>query len=184
MPSPSRMNVSPVYMQANPGMVDVLSRFGERALIDIELKSGVSVAWTGAVTEEAGVSTRLAARVLEVVERAGAATRVLVSSAGPRVLTWVREAARDVAVQWSVYTLDIARDVAFAARAGFDVISPQDYAATERNVAAAHGGGLAVFIYTRGGEARMRRLIELGTDAVKTGRPDRLRDVAARLGRV
>lgn len=81
-------------------------------------------------------------------------------------------------------TLDIAREAAFAAAAGFDVLSPQDYAATEANIARAHEQHLAVHIYTGGDDAQIARLIEVGADAVKTGRPDRLRAVAARLGRV
>jgi glycerophosphoryl diester phosphodiesterase len=82
-----------------------------------------------------------------------------------------------------VFALDIGRDVAWAADEGFDVISPQDYAATEANIAAAHARGLAVHIYTAGDVGRMARLIELGADAVKTARPDRLRETAVRLGR-
>jgi len=40
-----------------------------------------------------------------------------------------------------------------------------------------------VHIYTRGEDDRVARLIGMGTDAVKTGRPDTLRAVAVRLGR-
>jgi glycerophosphoryl diester phosphodiesterase len=165
-----------------PTLADVLGRFAQRVLIDIELKTGVRVAWPD-VAEDAAASTGLARRVLEVVERAGASSRVIVSAAGPRALRWIREAAPGVAVQWSVFALDIGRDVAWAADEGFDVISPQDYAATEANIAAAHARGLAVHIYTAGDEGRMARLIELGADAVKTARPDRLRETAVRLGR-
>jgi glycerophosphoryl diester phosphodiesterase len=107
-----------------------------------------------------------------------------VSSAGIHGLTRTREIAGEIALQWSVYTLDIAAETAAAADAGIDVISPQDYAATEANFARAHGRGLAVHIYTRGEDERMAKLIEMGADAVKTGRPDALRAVAGRLGRI
>ncbi len=157
-----------------PTLADVLERFLGRVLIDIELKG---------VTEDATASTHLARSVLAVVERSAAGDRVVVSSAGARALTWVHATAAQVATQWSVFTLDIAREAAFAAGAGFDVLSPQDYAATEANIARAHEHDLAVHIYTGGDDAQMARLIEVGADAVKTGRPDLLRAVAARLGR-
>jgi len=166
-----------------PTLADVLERFAGRVLIDIELKAGVTVGWPSGVTEDAAVSTMLATKVLEVVQRAGASERVVISSAGTHGITRARETARDVAVQWSVFTLDIGAEVASAAEAGFDVISPQDYAATESNIARAHTRGLAVHIYTRGEDDRVARLIDMGTDAVKTGRPDTLRAVAVRLGR-
>jgi len=166
-----------------PLLSEVLERFAPRVLIDIELKAGVTVGWPSGVSEYTEVSTALATRLIEVTQRAGAAGRVIVSSAGIHGLTRVREIAPDIPVQWSVYTLDIAAEAAAAADAGVDVISPQDYAATDANLARAHSRGLAVHIYTRGEDERMAKLIDMGTDAVKTGRPDVLRAVAVRLGR-
>lgn len=171
-----------------PLLSEVLERFAPRALIDIELKAGVAVGWPSGVSEDIAVSRALATRVVDVVRRVGAAGRVIVSSAGIHGLARTREIAREVAteiaLQWSVYTLDIAAEAAAAAEAGVDVISPQDYAATDANLARAHARGLAVHIYTRGEDERMAKLIEMGADAVKTGRPDVLRAIAVRLGRI
>lgn len=168
-----------------PTLQEVLECFAGRALIDIELKAGVNADWfRSVVAEDAETTTRLARRVLAVVERAGAAHRVVISTFGTRALTWIREAAPQVATQWSVLSTDLSQDAAAAAAAGFDVISPQEYAATTYNLARAHVHGLAVHIYTRGDDGAMTRLVDLGVDAVKTPRPDRLREVLVRLGRL
>jgi glycerophosphoryl diester phosphodiesterase len=55
------------------------------------------------------------------------------------------------------------------------------YAASERNVGAAHTAGLAVQIYTGAEEDDevIGRLLDLGVDGVKTNRPDRLRALLA-----
>jgi glycerophosphoryl diester phosphodiesterase len=158
-----------------PILRDVIERFAGRALLDVEIKAGVASGWLGgAVTEDPGVSVPLARRVLALAEQAGALDRVMISGFGAAALAWVREAYPPVPTQWSVLALDIGEDCASAARAGFDVISPQIYAATEANVAAAHSRGLAVYIYTAGADAAMARLMALGVDAIKTDRPDLL----------
>jgi glycerophosphoryl diester phosphodiesterase len=165
-----------------PTLREVLDGFGGRALIDIEIKGGVAAGWRwGGVREDRGESVRLTRRVLETVEEAGAGGRVVISSFGLHALRWVVETHPDVATQWSVLAIDIARDCVAAAREGFDVISPQMYAATPGNVARAHEHGLAVHIYAGDGDEALAALIELGVDAVKTDRPDRLRDLV--LGR-
>jgi glycerophosphoryl diester phosphodiesterase len=168
-----------------PTLQEVLERFAGRALIDIELKAGVNADWfRGVVAEDAETATRLARRVLEVAERAGQAHRVVISTFGMHALAWVREAAPQVATQWSVLSTDLSQDAGAAAAAGFEVISPQEYAATTHNLARAHAHGLAVHIYTRGNDEAMARLVDLGVDGVKTPRPDRLREVLVRLGRL
>ncbi|MDR7544270.1 MAG: glycerophosphodiester phosphodiesterase family protein [Armatimonadota bacterium] len=158
-----------------PRLREVLERFAGRALLDVEIKGGITAGWLGGtVTEDPSVSVPLAQRVLTLAEGAGALDRVMISGFGAAVLAWVREACPQVPTQWSVLAPDIGKDCAYAARAGFDVISPQIYAATEANVAAAHSHGLAVYIYTAGVDAAMGRLIALGVDALKTDRPDLL----------
>ncbi len=168
-----------------PLLRQVLERFADRALIDIELKAGVDLhlGASFSMAEDSAVSIPLAARVLETVRQADALSRVIISGFPSEALVWVRATWPDVATQWAVISTDIAADVAFAARAGFDVISPQAYAATEANVARAHEAGLAVHIYAGDSEETMVRLIALGVDGVKTGRPDRLRALLSAWGR-
>jgi glycerophosphoryl diester phosphodiesterase len=118
--------------------------------------------------------------VLEVAERHGVRARMVVSSFGAGALRWVRDASPQVATQLSVLSAEIGDDCTAAVAAGFDVISPQVYAASERNVGAAHTAGLAVHIYTGpDGDEVVERLLDLDVDGVKTNRPDRLRALLA-----
>jgi glycerophosphoryl diester phosphodiesterase len=161
-----------------PALADVLERFAARAWIDIEIKAGVRADWfAGGADEDPGVTTRVAGRVLEVAAGTGALDRIVISSFGGAALRWVRETAPSVATQISVLSVEIADDCAAAAAAGFDVISPQVYAANAESVGAAHAAGLAVHVYTGPGDddEPMEALLGVGVDAVKTNRPDRLR---------
>jgi glycerophosphoryl diester phosphodiesterase len=160
-----------------PTLREVLTRFAGQAWIDIELKAGITMGFA----EDPAVTIPLARRVLEVVEQAGTLERVVISGFAATALTWLRTTRPGMATQWAVVSTDITADAAFAARGGFDVISPQAYAASERNVTLAHEAGLAVHIYAGDSEETMARLITLGVDAVKTGRPDRLAAVLAAL---
>lgn len=188
-----------------PTLREVVERCANHALIDIELKAGITMASPGLgpasepvydpgpdaraamaqmrgslMAEDPTVTIPLAARVLEVVQQA-ALSRVMISGFGAAALAWARATQPDVATQWAVASTDISADAASAARCGFDVISPQAYAATAANIARAHEAGLAVYIYAGNSEDAMARLIALGVDAVKTGCPDRLRALLATL---
>ena len=165
-----------------PSLDEVLERFADRVWVDIEIKAGVSAHWfAGAVEEDPAVTVRAARRVLEVAARCGDLDRIVVSTFGAGALSWVRETCPRVATQLSVLSMDIAEDCAEAAGSGFDVISPQVYAANEMNVRLAHDAGLAVHIYAGpdSDEAVMGHLLALGVDGVKTNRPDRLRALLA-----
>src|SRR5262249_5135715 len=100
--------------------------------------------------------------------------RVVLSGFGADALAWIRRSAPRTPTQWAVASTDITEDVARAAAEGFDVISPQMYAATPANVDAAHRQGLAVFIYAPDAVDAMARLLDLGIEAVHVDRPDRL----------
>jgi len=165
-----------------PTLDEVLARCADRVWVDIEVKAGVSAHWfAGAVEEDPAVTVPVARRAVEVAGRRGALDRIVVSTFGAAALMWVREAFPRVATQLSVLPLDIADDCAKAAASGFDIISPQVYAATEMNVGLAHDAGLAVHIYAgpESDEAVLGHLLALGVDAVKTNRPDRLRALLA-----
>lgn len=165
-----------------PTLAEVLERFAARAWVDIEIKAGVRPHWlAGTVEEDRAVTQRVARRILEVAARHGALGRIVVSSFAAAALRGVRDAYPQVATQISVLSVEIGEDCAAAAAAGFDVISPQVYAADEQNVGLAHAAGLAVHIYAGpdADDATMERLLALGVDAVKTSRPDRLRALLA-----
>jgi glycerophosphoryl diester phosphodiesterase len=164
-----------------PTLRQVLEQFAGRVLIDIDLKGGTEVRRLTAgpvperiVVEDAAVSTLLARKTVEVAARIGALDRVVLSGFGPQALAWIRRTAPEALTQWAVASMDIAEDVARAAVEGFDVVSPQMYAATPANVAAAHQRGLAVFIYAPDDVDAMVHLLDLGVEAVHVDRPDRL----------
>jgi glycerophosphoryl diester phosphodiesterase len=164
-----------------PTLEQVLAGFAGRVLIDIDLKGGTVVRRLTAgptaervVVEDAAVSTLLARKTVEVAARIGALDRVVLSGFGPQALAWIRRAAPEALTQWAVASMDIAEDVARAAAEGFDIISPQMYAATRDNVDAAHQRGLAVFIYAPDDVDAMIHLLDLGIEAVHVDRPDRL----------
>lgn len=168
-----------------PTLAEVLERFARLVWVDIEIKAGVRADWSaGAIREDSAASVDVARRVLEVAGRHGALDRIVVSSFGAHALAWVREGFPQVATQYSVLSMDIADDCAAAAAAGFDVISPQVYAATEKNVERAHAAALAVYVYAGpdADEALLARLLAIGVDAVKTSRPDALRALLASRG--
>ena len=164
-----------------PSLQQVLERFAGRVLVDIDLKAGTEVRRLTAgpsperlVVEDAAVSTLLARRTVEVAERIGALDRVVLSGFGAAALAWIRSSAPQALTQWAVASTDISEDVARAAAQGFDVLSPQMYAATRANVETAHRRGLAVFIYAPDDEDAMIQLLDLGIQAVHVDRPDRL----------
>lgn len=168
-----------------PALGDVLRAFGDRAWLDIEIKGGVQADWFGGtVTEDPAVSVPLARRTLEQVAAARLLHRVVVSCFGLDALRWVRRAYPEVATQVSVLSQEIGVDCRTAVADGIDVISPQVYAATAANVAAAHAAGLAVHVYAADGDEALGGLLDVGVDGIKTNRPDRLRAlVAARRSR-
>jgi glycerophosphoryl diester phosphodiesterase len=163
-----------------PTLREVLETFASRALLDIEVKAGVFAdTRSGVVREDRDVSVVLTQRVLREVERADASDRVVISGFGLQGLRWLRETAPDIATQWSVTSAEISRDCEVAAEAGLTVVSPQEDAAGAANVACAHAHGLSVHVYTKGDDRAVTALMRAGVDAIKTSRPDRLRELVA-----
>lgn len=73
-----------------------------------------------------------------------------------------------------------AADLVAAARdVGAAWLSPFDSLATAELIAAAHGGGLGVVVWTVNDPARMSELADLDVDGIVTDRPDLLREVLA-----
>ena len=169
-----------------PTLSQILGQFAGHVLIDVDLKGGTEVRRldTGHglerfVVEDAVASILLARRTIEVAERIGVLDRLVLSGFGAQALVWIRTSAPGVLTQWAVTSTDISEDVARAAAEGFDVISPQMYAATRDNIDAAHRRGLAVFIYAPDEVDAMIHLLDLGIEAVHVDRPDRLTGLIA-----
>ena len=55
---------------------------------------------------------------------------------------------------------------------------------TPRFLTTAHAAGLEVHVWTIDDPVEMRRLLDLGVDGIMTDRPDLLRDVLPRAGRL
>ncbi len=187
-----------------PTLREVLEQFADQVLIDVEFKDGISLQLAaspaalrppdgtsprvraafdrlqgGPVSEDLDASIPLARKTVQLAAKVGALDRLVLSGFGPGALAWVRETAPEVVTQWSVVSVETAEDNAFAAVMGFEIISPQLYAATEANVVHAHAQGLVVHIYSSDDEPTLERLLALGVDGLKTDRPDRLRTLLA-----
>jgi glycerophosphoryl diester phosphodiesterase len=154
-----------------PTLAEVLDGFGQRIPFNLEIKTGekirryagIEAAALAAVEERGLLETTLFScfddSVLEELRRISAAARigVLVSPREPR--------------ESRAQTLVRARAVAAEA------INPHFVMADEALVEAAHGQGLAVYVYTVDAEPEMERLLDLGVDGIFTNHPRRLRKV-------
>ena len=130
----------------------------------------------------------MAESVLEVVDRAGAAGRVIIESfdwRGPRHVRRIRpelptawltrdETVRDAALWWDGITpASFANSVAAAVAAqGGQIWAPGWETATRASVAEAHDLGLRVIPWTVNRRAVLRRMIGWGVDGFITDRPD------------
>ena len=137
----------------------------------------------------------LAESVLAVVDRAGAAGRVIIESfdwRGPRHVRRIRpelptawltrdETVRDAALWWDGITAaDFANSVVAAVAAqGGQIWAPAFETVTRASIAAAHDLGLRVIPWTVNRRAALRRMIDWGVEGVITDRPDVAASVVA-----
>jgi glycerophosphoryl diester phosphodiesterase len=164
-----------------PSLAAVLAATGEAALL-IELKTDPRR------PDDSAGGPAMADAVMEVVDEAGAAGRVMLESfdwRGPRHL---RQSRPEIAC-----ALLTAPDTVAAARTWWDGPHPSDYGGsiaaavaaegvaawapehaglTHRQIAAAHRLGLAVVPWTVNEPEAMRRLRDWGVDGLITDRPD------------
>ena len=150
-----------------PALADVLARYRNPRII-IEMKVNAAA---------------LAAATIDVVRRADAVDRVCLGSFGLRVLRAARTLEPAVAtsgareeVRWALYRSWCRWPVSRVAYGGYQV--PERAGRTRvvspRFIAAAHGAGLAVQVWTVDTEEDARRLLRWGVDALITDRPDRI----------
>jgi glycerophosphoryl diester phosphodiesterase len=132
--------------------------------------------------------TAMAEAVLAVVDRAGAAGRVIIESfdwRGPRHIRRIRpelqtawltreETVRDAALWWDGITpADFANSVAAAVAAqGGKIWAPGWETVTRAAVAEAHDLGLRVIPWTVNRRSVLRRMIRWGVDGLISDRPD------------
>ena len=148
-----------------PTLAAVLARYRDLRIV-IELKVN---------------SPALAAATIDVVRRADAVDRVCLGSFGLRALRAVRRlepamatsAAREE-VRWALYRSWCRWPVSRVAYACYQVPewSGRTHVVSRRFVAAAHGAGLPVQVWTVDTDSDARRLIDWGVDALITDRPD------------
>jgi glycerophosphoryl diester phosphodiesterase len=121
---------------------------------------------------------RTAAAVLAVLDERGGRDEVLVSSFDWAAVDAVRAAAPGVPTALLAFLLDDpARLVAAAARRGCAAVHPHVGMADPGLVAAAHGAGLAVNVWTVDDPVRMAELVAAGVDGIVTNVPDVARQV-------
>ena len=117
--------------------------------------------------------------VLAALARAGLQARATVMAFNPEVIERVRALAPRARTTFLVSRGAIERagarpeqSVDWAVAAGVTDLGVEYTLADERLVAAAHGAGLALGVWTVNDEAEIRRMLDLGVDIVTSDRPD------------
>ena len=147
-----------------PTLEQVLDRFGEQIPFNLEIKRG-----------RGGEYPELEARALEAVARRGLLGRTLFSSFEDGVLERLRAQAQEARIGCLVSPRRPERPLERARAVGAESLHPWVGLVTPDLIRAAHGDGLAVYVFTVDAADEMRRLLDLGVDGLFTNFPDRLR---------
>jgi glycerophosphoryl diester phosphodiesterase len=149
-----------------PTLEEMLDGFGARIPFNLELKKGTRAEYDG-----------LEAIAIEAVRKRGIAERTLFSSFYDPVLARLRAIAPEACIGLLIsrqYPVDV---LARARALGAEAIHPERRLVDAKLVEAAHGAGLAVYVFTVDDPDEMRRLIDLGVDGLFTNHPDRMRSL-------
>ncbi|HDQ72670.1 MAG TPA: glycerophosphodiester phosphodiesterase, partial [Chloroflexi bacterium] len=152
-----------------PTLEEVLTTFGHRLLLNVELKS-TSLRDDG-----------LERAVMAQISRHDMTDRVLISSFNPFALRRAKQLAPHVSAGL-LYAPDLPlplRRAWLAFVAPHEARHPQHTMVDAQYVAWARRRGYRVHPWTVDDVAEMKRLVGLGVDAVITNRPDLLRDLLA-----
>jgi glycerophosphoryl diester phosphodiesterase len=152
-----------------PTLDEVLDAFGPRIALNVELKRGGAGPYPG-----------LEATAVAAVARRGLLARTLFSSFEDAYLEGLRRESAETRRALLLEPRFAERPLERARAVGAEAINPWIGLATRELVEAAHGEGLAVYVYTVNREADMRRLLDLGVDGLFTDYPDRLRALIPR----
>lgn len=147
-----------------PTLDEMLDGFGPRIPFNLELKKGTRAEYEG--LEEIAI---------EAVRARGIAERTLFSSFYDPVLARLRERAPEARIGLLISRKYPIRILERAAALGAEAIHPELPLVDAALVEAAHGAGLAVYVFTVDDPADMRRLLDLGVDGLFTNHPDRMR---------
>jgi glycerophosphoryl diester phosphodiesterase len=147
-----------------PVLHEVLDEFGAQIPFNLELKIGSRGAYAG-----------LEAATLAEVEGRGLLAPTLFSSFYDNVLAELRAQSARARVALLISRRS-EHDWARRARTlRAEALNPELALVTPELVRAAHGEGLAVYVYTVDPEDQMRRMRDLGVDGLFTNHPARLR---------
>jgi len=158
-----------------PKLPDVLSAFGHKVVIDVEIK-----------TPPKGASVQPVARaVVKALQDAGLTQRAFVTSFNPYVLEAVRAADPSILRGQLVATFDeadlsgieklVLRNMWLNRKAQADILAAEAAFLRERGpryVKAMKRKGYRVLSWTVNDPAEMREMAELGVDGIITDRPD------------
>jgi glycerophosphoryl diester phosphodiesterase len=147
-----------------PTLAEVLDAFGERIAFNLEIKRGQRSEYAG--LEEA---------TLDEVRRRGLLDRTLFSSFYDPVLGRLRALCPEARLALLISRRFPHAALERARSLGAEALNPQATLVDAGLLEAAHGAGLAVYVFTVDEPDAMRRLLALGVDGIFTNRPDRMR---------
>ncbi|GAG16863.1 unnamed protein product, partial [marine sediment metagenome] len=151
-----------------PTLVEVLDAFGERIPFNLELKRGSRGEYPG-----------MEAAAVEAAARRGLLEQTLFSSFYPPVLEALREVSPEVRIAVLVSPKFPQGAVERARLLAAEALNPERSLASRELVEAAHGEGMAVYVYTVDDQEEMQRLLDLGVDGLFTNHPRRMREMLA-----
>jgi glycerophosphoryl diester phosphodiesterase len=147
-----------------PLLHEVLDEFGPQIPLNLELKVGSRGAYAG-----------LEAEALAEVESRNLLPQTLFSSFYDAVLSELRAQSASARIALLISRRS-EHDWAKRARAlRAEALNPELAQVTPELVGAAHGEGLAVYVFTVDAAQEMRRMLDLGVDGLFTNHPARLR---------
>ena len=114
----------------------------------------------------------LVERVLDEIDAAGAADRVIISSFGMNVCTEVKDAGSDIPVAFLTSEVAVMQEIDDVIAAGLDGIHPYGAQTLALHVDYAHDNGLFVNVWTIDPIAALQLMISRGVDGIVTNEPD------------
>jgi glycerophosphoryl diester phosphodiesterase len=149
-----------------PTLAEVLDRFADRVAFNLELKRGTRGYYEG-----------LEAEALAAVRARGLLGRTLFSSFYDPVLERLRALEQRARIGLLISRRAPQRGVERARALGAEALHPEAVLVDRALVEAAHGAGLAVYVFTVDDPDDMRRLLALGVDGLFTNHPLLMRDL-------
>jgi len=147
-----------------PLLHEVLDEVAPQIPLNLELKIGTRGAYPG-----------LEAATLAEVSRRGMLAQTLFSSFYDGVLAELRKQSAAARIALLISRNSEANWAQRARSLGAEALNPELAQVTPELVRAAHGEGLAVYVFTVDPEDQMRRMRDLGVDGLFTNWPARLR---------